>query len=672
MSRGKGEIWRVNWKERREEKLAEVAEVRDVHVAGRLVGYCGSGGVGVTDVDSLREVLRTDQSSALLVRVLAGHYVTAAVASSTQVFLLQKKWVALQTAPVFTSVQPITALEACQRLLVVLAAEFTLFSLPSLQPVYSLSLLPQSLFAFTSDSLAFLYSPSHFQALTLFPGLSPGPVLTHSFGKASIAPFHLYWLLVLSLEGTLRVLNAALEVEFTLQIGLFGGIVSQIGPGMEFFVRCEGGIERFAACSEEEHIQYMVENGCFEPIMELIKAKKDNFGPNEAAKLLKLIGNRQGPGKMHQFALKLTAEKVIQWADLLSALPTDPIFRPLNRLKPSNFNNFPPSTSAQTPPQALTTALAAESPPKHLFSALNPTLDCLLAQRSPQIFDLLVTSHADIVHFLRNLTAAQAQILAEIDSNKAIEVIYQHWAEPDSAFTQLPQEIQYGYYLRRWEKGLLSSAEAVERLLEEVIRRKEEFVVDFLRDLQGKALESALELAFKYRNLPAQVYLLGRLNRLSEASTSLKTDLKQALSYLETHWNEELWDFVLSSDLSSLYSQYLSCLYMHPAAAVLVNQVPEAGLTYKEVWPLLRNVYSATEIHRNANRVAENERKRELKRANKANQRGFYVNLKQKCGSCGKSLGNSCILRYCSHHLHLICTENPVCALCRPTFPSTD
>lgn len=679
VSRGKGEVWRVNWKERREEKLAEVAEVRDIHVAGRLVGYCGSGGVGVTDVSTLQEVLRTDLSSVLLVRVLAAHYVTAAVASSTEVFLLQKKWVALQTAPVFSSASPITALEAHQDLLAVLAAELTLFSLSSLQSLCSLSLLPLSLFTFASDSLAFLYSPCNLQSFTLCPDFTLGPTLTHSLGKASIAPFHLYWLLVLTQEGTLQMLNAALEVEFTLHIGLFGRIVSGIGPGMEFFVLGESGIERFETCSEEEHIQYMVENGGFEAILELIKAKKNGFGPKDAAKLLKSIGTTQGLGKMQQFAQKITAEKLVQWGELLLALPADPIFRPLQRLAPSNVSlsshfpqlpaSSPLSTSAQALHQSLKPAVAAESPPKHLFSALTTTLDCLLDQHSPQIFDLLATSQADISHFLRNLTAAQAQTLAEIDSAKATEVIAQRWTEPDSVFTQLPPELQYSYYLRRWQKGLLSSAEAAERLLEEVIARKEAFAVDFLRDLQGKALESALDLASQHHNFPVQVYLLTRLNRLSEATNLLKTDLKQALSYLETHWNEDLWAFVLASDLSCLSRQYLACLYMHPAAAVLISQVPEAGITYGEIRPMLRNVYSATEIYRNVNKVAENERKRELKWGNQANQRGFYVNLKEKCGLCGETLRNSCTLRYCSHHLHLFCSESPICALCRPTCP---
>lgn len=656
VSKTNGEIWGINWREQREERVAAVGEVRDVHVIGKRVGYCGSGGVGIVDLDSMTEVLRSDMKAAVRIRVLEAHYATLAVATATEVFILQKKWVALQSTSIFTSA--IAGLESHQHLLAILSSELTLISLPSLQPLYSLPLFPQAILAFTSESLAFLYSPANHQSISLFsPTITPNPVLSHSYGQASIAPFHLYWLLVLSLDCTLRMLNASLEVEFSMKIGLFGRIVGGIGAGVEFFVVNERGIEHFEACSEEEHINYMIDNGYFDTAVELIKAKKEGFAASDALKLINLIHSKQGQREMQRFTRKLISEKVIQWEDLQDAVSTHPILLSLVSVP-------------VLAPCLDQISLAPQSPsPQNLFSSLETAIASLLTKRSIGIFDLLATSHADISHFLRNLTPSQANILAEIDIDRAADVVFKRWPEPDAVFSQLSSDLQYRYYLQRWSLDLQCSAEAIDMLMEEMIRRKDELAVDLLRDLHGEKLEIALELASKYNNISAKVYLFGRLNRFSEVTFTLKSDLKAAICYLEIHWNEELWDFLLSSHYASLPSVTLPCLYMHPAAAVLIEQIQASGVCYEDVKPLLRNIYNATEILRNANKIVEKERKKELKRINRAYQRGFYVVSKQKCELCAQTLGNICTFRYCNHHSHFPCTPDSVCPLCKDTSP---
>ena len=652
VSRANGEVWGVNWREQREQRVATVGEVRDVHVIGKRVGYCSSGGVGIVDLESMTEVLRSDMKTAVRIRVLEAHYATLAVATATEVLILQKKWVALQSTSIFTS--PITGLESHQHLLAILSSELTLISLPSLQPLYSLPLFPQAVLAFTSEILAFLYSPANHQSISLFsPTVTPNPVLPHSYGQASIAPFHLYWLLVLSLDCTLRMLNASLEVEFSMKIGLFGRIVGGIGAGVEFFVVSERGIEHFEACSEEEHIKFMINNGYFDTAIEFIKAKKEGFATSDVLKLINLIYSKQGQREMQRFTRKLIAEKMIQWEDLQGAVSTHPILLSLVSVP------IPPPNLDQIPLPPL-----SPSPP-NLFSSLETAITSLLTKRSVGIFDLLATSHADISHFLRNLTPTQASILAEIDIDKAAAVVFKRWPEPDLVFAQLSSDLQYCYYLQRWRLGLQCSAEATDALMEAMIRRKEALAVDLLRNLHGEKLEIALELASKYNNISAKVYLLGRLNRSSEVTFTLKSDLKAAISYLEIHWNEELWDFLLSSHYASLPSATLPCLYMHPAAAVLIEQVQASGVCYEEVKPLLTNIHNASEILKNANKIVEKERKKELKRVNRAYQRGFYVVSKQKCDICAQSLGNICTFRYCNHHSHVSCTPDSVCPLCK-------
>lgn len=649
VSRANGEVWAVDWKEQRENRVAIVGEVRDVHVIGKRVGYCGSGGVGIVDLDSMTEVLRSDMKSAVRIRVLEAHYATLAVATATEVCILQKKWVALQSTSIFTS--PITGLESHQHLLAVLSSQLTLISLSSLQPIYSLPLFPQSILTFTSESLAFLYSAENHQSISLcLPSITPNPVLTHSYGQASIAPFHLYWLLVLSLDCTLRMLNASLEVEFSMKIGLFGKIVGEIGAGIAFFVVTERGIEHFEACSEEEHIKFMLNNGYFDTAIEFIKAKREAFGTSDVLKLINSIHSKQGQREMQRFTQKLIAAGVIRREDLQKPTP------PMLSLVP-----VPSPGLDQIPPQSPS--------PQNLFSSLETAITTLLSQRSARIFDLLTTSHTDISHFLRNLTPAQANILAEIDIDKAVGVVFRRWPEPDAVFPQLCSDLQYRYYLQRWSLGLESSAEAADTLMEEMIRRKDELAVDLLRSLHREKLEIALELASKYNHISAKVYLLSRLNRYFEVTFTLKSDLKAAISYLEIHWNEELWDFLLSSHYPCLPSATLPCLYMHPAAAVLVEQVQTSRVSYEEVKPLLRNIHSATEILRNANKIVEKERKRELKRVNRAYQRGFYVVAKQKCEICELSLGSICTFRYCNHHSHFPCTSDPVCPLCKDSSP---
>ena len=288
--------------------------------------------------------------------------------------------------------------------------------------------------------------------------------------------------------------------------------------------------------------------------------------------------------------------------------------------------------------------------------------DIFIENESEKIFEIL-TAHPNLVSKYRQ--PADIERLFRVDPRKAAEFyVYNVQTIDHGIVTSTISHLPLYKYLSTL--NLIHPEIAYiynDTLMELIFQYSPENAAQFVHESESLNLKKALQKSRKHGHVDAQVTLLKRMGRKNEAVELLKNHIDQALEFLKSEEEDELWKIIINSALENEEDsrKMLGYLKYYPDPIwVICNLNPNFDLT-SELKEFMEAMQTTIGIYKAAAGAAWCDYNQLCIDVMNYLGKGYGIKQGAVCAKCKKPLDFDVILRHSGHHVHKSCGSQRYC-----------
>ena len=677
----------------------------DVHCGSQWLSYSSPTSIGVYDFENEREILDYPIEHGKWVRTL--DQMTGSsnvlVATSEELFILQIGWVRTTKVLLAKVSSEIHSLAVAFPLLALAnGTNVTVLKLPEGVQIYQQKNAGKVTIVWVSREQCAFVTQGGVRVMAVDVSAEEEYSLKEvvhwevGYELSSVTSFQQQWMVVLSPDKTVRMVNLTGNVEFMEKIGMAGKLASE--PTKEndaFYIVSQQEILKITTYSQTEKMNWYLDNGKYSEALVFGESVQYPREEIQSRILQDLVSKRQHT-EAKEYLLSLIAAKSISWELVLKKYSSDQFLTQvcldvpaeamtveaadgiLKRLVADGREDTILKCFAVWPKRILfrndltkrelmgSSMVAAKIEYALRQGLLTVALQLLLARNSARIFDVIETDLQATKDFLKSLSSSDFLDFFKIDGEKSIRICVEHdWLDTDRVRECLPPDTAFDYLFALWHQKRRRNPGSDLVLLRMMLTRHSPSVLDLVTTSTGLNRLQALEVCREFGHIEGQIVLLQVLNRTSELIEVLKGNFEQGLNYLQRRDNEELWTAVISQGVGSeaQAKMLIPFLTRYKHQAQVVDRIPE-GQYLCEFRKLLWIARQTVAMHELA---FEDIRKRTNWHSEEAvgmRKKGVYVEKPYLCSICGKRMVGATTFRPCGHHSHKACSETS-CRGCR-------
>ena len=676
--------------------------ILDIHCGKTKVAICQENRVAIHTLGGgLSHIC--DIEGVCTVRVVETAESTYLVAANKiKIWIIEHYWRGVQKREIrnFTSSPIYTLVSQHQVLVVISFLEIVILGLPSGSEIYQTKSSGRINCAWVTPFSMVLATSQSYRYVDLSEP-NPGQI-TVSFRQAIDTPFEIAyiascnrkWIITLSPDKTLRVMNLEGKVEFDIS-GQRVWLTACVDYEYCFAIS-DMEVKRLGHVTTLEQMDWLTSHHRYEEAHELLQTQHiDDFDIQRLfEKWLLHTFQTQTEVKGRQLCTHLlqtesiskkhVLEMICSNRDLLPLLTevniTDVTLEAASQLIPSllqkgdeqllitcvrNWNLSLLHSDSLMQPLLLSDFTECKFELFLRRGQLEVAFEMLLNSKMRRIFRAFRDFAGPAIQYVSNMNSRQFTLLCEIDATEAIAYLVSiENLSQDRVLRALSEEMQvvYAQKLNTSRAKLTLKTELV--LLKDILRNNLEEVLGILHNSALKTSTLALDLCQEYDHIEGQIFILSHLGRVEDLRPLLKANILDVVQYLQRYR-----DFQLSQELVTVLAEESQLQFLLPLACTypfdsnVCDAISPSCRAMMEVHAMLHNMRRYRRISAYSLAVVHTERSFKQELTYLSLRRGRFVDT-LKCAFCKQEMKELGLFRRCGHHIHLECEIDQNCRIC--------